>query len=165
MIHIVADLLLAAALLFAPGLLLARVGGVRGWGAVSAAVPLSCAVIGTAELIAAAVGRAWVPWGWAVAATSTAAAACVLAVARSLRRGDRPGVRQRSGTGRIDLRVLAGAVTACLLLAAGMLAGTGSMLAAALVLLLASRAHRAAALKQGALPLIAVLATTAGLLL
>ena len=41
MIHIVADLLLAAALLFAPGLLLARVGGVRGWGAVSAAVPLS----------------------------------------------------------------------------------------------------------------------------
>ena len=69
MIHIVADLLLAAALLFAPGLLLARVGGVRGWGAVSAAVPLSCAVIGTAELIAAAVGRAWVPWGWAVAAT------------------------------------------------------------------------------------------------
>ena len=49
--------------------------------------------------------------------------------------------------------------------AALVLAGTGSMLAAALVLLLASRAHRAAALKQGALPLIAVLATTAGLLL
>lgn len=149
MIHIVADLLLAAALLFAPGLLLARVGGVRGWGAVSAAVPLSCAVIGTAELIAAAVGRAWVPWGWAVAATSTAAAACVLAVARSLRRGDRPGVRQRSGTGRIDLRVLAGAVTACLLLAAGMLAGTGSMSAPAQAFDIVFHLNAVQAIRQG----------------
>ncbi|WP_366516362.1 DUF6541 family protein, partial [uncultured Actinomyces sp.] len=149
MIHIVADLLLAAALLFAPGLLLARVGGVRGWGAVSAAVPLSCAVIGTAELIAAAVGRAWVPWGWAVAATSTAAAACVLAVARSLRRGDRPGVRQRPGTRRIDLRVLAGAATACLLLAAGMLAGTGSMSAPAQAFDIVFHLNAVQAIRQG----------------
>lgn len=44
------------------------------------------------------------------------------------------------------------------------LAGTGSMLAAALVLLLASPAHRGAALKQGTLPLLAVLALTAGLI-
>ena len=45
------------------------------------------------------------------------------------------------------------------------LAGTGSMLAAALVLLLSSPAHRGAALKQGTLPLLAVLATVVGLLL
>ncbi len=45
------------------------------------------------------------------------------------------------------------------------LAGTGSMLAAALVLLLSSPAHRAAALKQGTLPLLAVLALLAGLAL
>ncbi|WP_265522888.1 DUF1304 domain-containing protein [Oerskovia flava] len=45
------------------------------------------------------------------------------------------------------------------------LTGTGSMLAAALVLLLSSRAHRAAAIKQGMLPLLAVLATVAGLVL
>lgn len=43
------------------------------------------------------------------------------------------------------------------------LAGTGSMLAAALVLLLASPAHRAAAIKQGTLPLLAVLAVVIGL--
>jgi len=45
------------------------------------------------------------------------------------------------------------------------LAGTGSMLAAALVLLLTSPAHRAAAIKQGTLPLLAVLALTVGLTL
>lgn len=44
------------------------------------------------------------------------------------------------------------------------LAGTGSMLAAALVLLLSSRPHRVAALKQGALPLLAVVAIAVGLL-
>ncbi|ARD41971.1 DUF1304 domain-containing protein [Actinomyces gaoshouyii] len=44
------------------------------------------------------------------------------------------------------------------------LAGTGSMLAAALVLLLSSRPHRAAALKQGSLPLLAVVALAIGLL-
>ena len=44
------------------------------------------------------------------------------------------------------------------------LAGAGSMLAAALVLLLASPEHRAASLKQGALPLLAVAATAVGLL-
>ena len=43
------------------------------------------------------------------------------------------------------------------------LAGTGSMLAAALVLWLASPAHRAAAIKQGTLPLLAVLALAIGL--
>lgn len=48
--------------------------------------------------------------------------------------------------------------------AALILAGTGSMLAAALVLLLSSASHRAAALKQGTLPLLAVLATVVGLL-
>ncbi|WP_394163179.1 DUF1304 domain-containing protein [Galactobacter valiniphilus] len=42
------------------------------------------------------------------------------------------------------------------------LAGAGSMLAAALVLLLSSRQHRAAALKQGTLPLLAVLFTALG---
>ncbi|CAM2811194.1 DUF1304 domain-containing protein [Actinomyces slackii] len=48
--------------------------------------------------------------------------------------------------------------------AALVLAGAGSMLAAALVLLLSSRPHRAAALKQGGLPLLAVVATAVGLL-
>ena len=43
------------------------------------------------------------------------------------------------------------------------LAGTGSMFAAALVLLLSSPAHRAAAIKQGTLPLLAILALVAGL--
>lgn len=43
------------------------------------------------------------------------------------------------------------------------LAGVGSMLAAALVLLLSSPAHRQAAIKQGALPLVAVLLTALGL--
>ncbi|MBD5786190.1 hypothetical protein IF650_08365 [Cellulosimicrobium terreum] len=43
------------------------------------------------------------------------------------------------------------------------LTGTGSMLAAALVLLLSSRAHRQAAIRQGALPLLAVLAVVVGL--
>ena len=47
MIHAIASVLLAGAILIVPGLLLARLGGVRGWGAASAALPLSCAVIGT----------------------------------------------------------------------------------------------------------------------
>ncbi|GIG35188.1 membrane protein [Cellulomonas pakistanensis] len=48
--------------------------------------------------------------------------------------------------------------------AALVLAGTGSMLAAALVLLLSSRDKARAAVKQGAFPLLAVVATVAGLL-
>lgn len=48
--------------------------------------------------------------------------------------------------------------------AALVLAGTGSMLAAALVLALASAPHRPAAVKQGTLPLLAVLATVSALL-
>jgi putative membrane protein len=45
------------------------------------------------------------------------------------------------------------------------LAGTGSMLAAALVLFLSSPDKRGAALKQGGLPLLAVVALVAGLVL
>ncbi|MCD1287388.1 MULTISPECIES: DUF1304 domain-containing protein [unclassified Brevibacterium] len=45
------------------------------------------------------------------------------------------------------------------------LTGTGSMLAAALVLLLSSRALRASAIKQGTLPLLAVAALLIGLAL
>ena len=45
-----------------------------------------------------------------------------------------------------------------------MLAGTGAMLAAAVVLALASAPHRSAAARQGALPLLAVVCTIAALL-
>lgn len=45
------------------------------------------------------------------------------------------------------------------------LAGTGSMLAAATVLLLSSPAHRSAAIRQGTLPLLAVLGLVTGLAL
>lgn len=82
MTHVIAGVLLAATVLIAPGLLLARLGGVRGWGAVSAALPLSCAVTGISEVVAAAGGWAWVPWGWAAIAGTTAVAAGVLAVIR-----------------------------------------------------------------------------------
>lgn len=56
---------------------------------------------------------------------------------------------------------LAGAVTVGATL---VLAGTGAMLGAATVLLLSSPAHRGAAIKQGTLPLLAVLATVIALL-
>ncbi|SKC75775.1 DUF1304 domain-containing protein [Krasilnikoviella flava] len=49
--------------------------------------------------------------------------------------------------------------------AALVLAGTGSMLAAALVLFLSSPGKRGAAIKQGAVPLLAVVALVAGLAL
>ena len=78
MIHVVAGVLLAAALLVSPGLLLARLGDVRNWAAASAALPLSCAVIGTSEILAALAGWAWVPWGWGVIAGVTALAAGIL---------------------------------------------------------------------------------------
>lgn len=45
-----------------------------------------------------------------------------------------------------------------------LLAGTGCMLAAAIVLALSSTAHRRAAVQQGALPLLAVLALVGSLL-
>ena len=134
MIHAIASVLLAGAILIVPGLLLARLGGVRGWGAASAALPLSCAVIGTAELAAASVGRAWSPWGWvAIAGVTILAAGLLMAVRRAL-----PGSRTRStdasddsrndsGPRRPDPRVPAGLVTACLILAVGMLIGMGSM--------------------------------------
>ncbi|MFC7624355.1 DUF1304 domain-containing protein [Microlunatus sp. GCM10028923] len=44
------------------------------------------------------------------------------------------------------------------------LAGVGSMLAAALVLFLSSAQHRSAAIKQGAVPLLAVIVLVIGLL-
>jgi putative membrane protein len=49
--------------------------------------------------------------------------------------------------------------------AALVLAGTGSMLAAALVLLISSPDKRGAAVRQGTLPLLAVVALVVGLLL
>ena len=129
MIHVVAGVLLAAALLTAPGLLLARLGGVRGWSAASAALPLSCAVIGTAEIVAAAVGSAWVPWGWAAIAGVTAVAAGLLVAVRRLVPGGRTQSADppRDGGGRSDLRVPAGLAVACLVLGIGTLAGMGSM--------------------------------------
>lgn len=131
MIHVVVGVLLAAALLVAPGLLLARLGGVRGWGAASAALPLSCAVIGTSEIVAAVAGWAWVPWGWGVIAGLTALAAGVLVIARRIWFGRRPlpADPSRSGCGprRLDLRVPAAVAAACLILVVGILAGTGSM--------------------------------------
>ena len=131
MMHVVAGVLLAAALLVAPGLLLARLGGVRGWGAASAALPLSCAVIGTSEIVAAVAGWAWVPWGWGVIAGLTALAAGVLVTARRIWFGRRPlpADPSRSGSGprRLDLRVPAAVAAACLILVVGILAGTGSM--------------------------------------
>ena len=130
MMHVVAGVLLAAALLVAPGLLLARLGGVRGWRAVSAALPLSCAVIGTSEIVAAIGGWAWVPWGWATIAGLTALAAAVLTIARRLWFGrwlPAGPFRDGSGPRRPDLRVPAGVVAACLILAVGILAGIGSM--------------------------------------
>ena len=48
--------------------------------------------------------------------------------------------------------------------AALMLAGTGAMLAAAIVLALASAPHRSAAAKQGTFPLLVVVCTLAALL-
>ena len=130
MIHVVVGVLLAAALLVAPGLLLARLGGVRGWGAASAALPLSCAVIGTSEIVAAVAGWAWVPWGWATIAGLTALAAAVLTIARRIWFGrwlPAGPFRDGSGSRRPDLRVPAGVVAACLILVVGILAGTGSM--------------------------------------
>lgn len=129
MIHVVAGVLLAAALLTAPGLLLARLGGVRGWSAASAALPLSCAVIGTAEIVAAAVGSAWVPWGWAAITGVTAVAAGLLVAVRRLVPGGRTQSADppRDGGGRSDLRVPAGLAVACLVLGIGTLAGMGSM--------------------------------------
>ena len=130
MIHVVVGVLLAAALLVAPGLLLARLGGVRGWGAASAALPLSCAVIGTSEIVAAIGGWAWVPWGWATIAGLTALAAAVLTIARRIWFGrwlPAGPFRDGSGSRRPDLRVPAGGVAACLILAVGILAGIGSM--------------------------------------
>ena len=130
MTHVIAGVLLAATVLIAPGLLLARLGGVRGWGAVSAALPLSCAVIGISEVVAAAGGWAWVPWGWATIAGLTALAAAVLTIARRIWFGrwlPAGPFRDGSGSRRPDLRVPAGVVAACLILAVGILAGIGSM--------------------------------------
>ena len=68
----------------------------------------------------------------------------------------------------LALQALAGVALAALghvaLGAALILAGTGAMLAAAVVLALASVPHRGAAAKQGILPLLAVSCTIAALL-
>ena len=131
MTHVIAGVLLAATVLIAPGLLLARLGGVRGWGAVSAALPLSCAVIGISEVVAAAGGWAWVPWGWAAIAGTTAVAAGVLAIVRRIRLGSwwvRPADRPRGPRARRDdILVLCAVVVACLVLAVGTLIGMGSV--------------------------------------
>jgi putative membrane protein len=60
--------------------------------------------------------------------------------------------------------VVATATGAASVGAALVLAGTGSMLAAALVLVLSSPAKARAAAVQGAFPLLAVVATVVGLL-
>ena len=68
----------------------------------------------------------------------------------------------------LALQALTGVALAALghvaLGAALILAGTGAMLAAAVVLALASAPHRGAAVKQGSLPLLAVSCTIAALL-
>ena len=130
MTHVIAGVLLAATVLIAPGLLLARLGGVRGWGAVSAALPLSCAVTGISEVVAAAGGWAWVPWGWAAIAGTTAVAAGVLAVIRRVCPGDwraRPDDGPRDPRARRGDLVPCAVVVACLVLAVGTLIGMGSV--------------------------------------
>ena len=130
MTYAIAGVLLAATVLIAPGLLLARLGGVRGWGAVSAALPLSCAVTGISEVVAAAGGWAWVPWGWAVIAGTTAVAAGVLAVIRRVCPGDwraRPDDGPRDPRARRGDLVPCAVVVACLVLAVGTLIGMGSV--------------------------------------
>ena len=64
----------------------------------------------------------------------------------------------------VFLRVAGGSGPASWAGTALALFGTGSMLAAALVLALKSPAHRGAALKQGALPALAIICLCAGLL-
>lgn len=60
--------------------------------------------------------------------------------------------------------VLTAAMIFAVLASALILAGTGAMLAAAVVLALASAPHRGAAAKQGTFPLLVVVCTLAALL-
>ena len=63
----------ALILLLGPGWLAARAWGLRRWTAAGAALPLGAAVVGLAEILAAAAGARWLPWGWAVIAALTCA--------------------------------------------------------------------------------------------
>ena len=76
----------ALILLLGPGLVIARAWGLRRWAAAGAAVPLGSAVVGLAEILAAAAGARWLPWGWAVIAALTCALALPGPLLRARRR-------------------------------------------------------------------------------
>lgn len=81
----------ALILLLGPGLAIARSWGLRRWTAAGAAIPLGAAVVGLAEILAAAAGARWLPWGWAVIAALTCALALPGPLLRARRRARAPG--------------------------------------------------------------------------
>lgn len=88
LMSMVAALGVAVALLEAPGWLVARAWGVRGWGGLALSVPLSCLVVGAAGLVGPVAGLAWCPEGWVLIAAVCALLAVVGVVVR--RPWDRP---------------------------------------------------------------------------
>ena len=129
----------ALILLLGPGLVIARAWGLRRWAAAGAAVPLGSAVVGLAEILAAAAGARWLPWGWAVIAALTCALALPGPLLRARRRraveasSDPPGPSHSPGTGARaepdagSCRLMAGAVGAAVCaLGAALIIGMGS---------------------------------------
>ena len=125
----------ALILLLGPGLVIARAWGLRRWAAAGAAVPLGSAVVGLAEILAAAAGARWLPWGWAVIAALTCALALPGPLLRARRRTralgpsapSRPGGGADAtgdvGTSRLVTGVVGAAVCA---LGAALIIGMGS---------------------------------------
>ncbi|MBS5976498.1 MAG: beta-carotene 15,15'-monooxygenase [Actinomyces urogenitalis] len=132
--------LTALLLLGGPGALIGRASGLRGAVLAAASLPLSCAVIGLAEITAGYLRLAWLPWGWEVTVVLgvalTALTWGVLRLPAWLRQGkiqlDRPA--QTASVGHAVVLdgaapswalALAAAAAACLV-GAGLLVGGGA---------------------------------------
>lgn len=128
----------ALILLLGPGWLAARAWGLRRWTAAGAALPLGAAVVGLAEILAAAAGARWLPWGWAVIAALTCALALPGPLLRARRRrtpggpdpsgpSHSPGTGARAEPDAGSSRLMAGAVGAAVCaLGAALVIGMGS---------------------------------------
>ncbi|MDO4899367.1 DUF6541 family protein [Actinomyces sp.] len=93
----------AVLILLLPGWVVARVARLTAPVALGLAPALSCAIVGTAEVLAHAAGLPWRPWGWAVIGTLTMA----LCAAARLAAGPGAAIGNRRQVGRGGRRILA----------------------------------------------------------
>lgn len=119
-------ILLCAAVVFLPGLLVARAAGLRGWTGVGAAPLIGYGIAATAGPLSSSVGVAWRP-ATLVGATAALAGACWTIRRRTTRTSQGGGPPRPASDRGGDLVIAAGVLAAAVLGAVAIIRGIGGL--------------------------------------